>query len=173
MDIILGDDGIRRRKTAGLGTRSRTQKLCTGKDNTCSNVASSNNICKGCASGNYRVDKADHDEGENFEKNGIRYIYTGGQKRKICGGNENTCDKLARDGGLCIGCATGNPKTVERQAGDIVTIDNIRSKYDGKQLRRLCTGDNNACAKVATVNGMCKLHANGGQRKKIVKKINK
>jgi hypothetical protein len=169
MNIIIGEDGIRRRTLTDAAGKKRKYKLCTGQNNTCVNDVKANNLCKGCVTGVYQFAAEERAEGEKFEENGTRYIFTGGQRRKLCNGKENTCEKLVRSGGKCSGCVSGKEKvsTEGMVVGTIIEKDGVRSKFDGKQMRKLCSGDN--CAKYATTKGQCILHANGGVRRKTVK----
>lgn len=171
MDVFIGEDGIRRRRVVDFAGKKHIYKLCTGQDNTCINDMKANNLCKGCVTGVYKFAAEERAEGEKFEENGTRYIFTGGQRRKLCNGKENTCEKLVRNCGKCAGCVSGKEKitTEGMVAGAIIEKDGIRSKFDGKQLRKLCAGDNNQCVKYATTKGQCILHANGGVRRKTVK----
>jgi hypothetical protein len=171
MEIITGEDGIRRRKTIDVNGKKRLYKLCTGQGNTCVNDAKANDLCKGCVTGVYKFAADEHVEGDKFEENGIRYIFTSEQRRKLCNGKDNTCEKLVRSGGKCAGCASGREKAPIDGliVGAIVERDDTRSKFDGKQLRKLCSGDENKCLKYATTKGQCVLHANGGIRQKTAK----
>lgn len=168
MDFPLGVDGFRRRTVIGANAKKRTYKLCIGQGNTCTNDAKADGTCAGCKSGIYKGAAEERVEGEKFEENGERFIYTGGQRRKLCNGKDKTCEKLVRADGLCAGCESGKEKAPigELAVGDIIERDGARFKYDGKQLRRLCSGAENTCVKFATTKGQCILHSNGGERKK-------
>jgi hypothetical protein len=169
MEVFVGEDGIRRRRVRDAAGKLRTYKYCSGRDNTCENDAKTNGLCKGCVTGNYKDERPERVEGEIFaDAEGIRCIYTGGQTKKFCNGKDNTCEKYVRADGLCAGCTSGNEKMKldGLVLGQIVEKDGGRFKFDGKQLRRLCSGDDNTCAKYVAKAGMCNLHNNGGVRKK-------
>jgi hypothetical protein len=167
MEVFVGEDGIRRRRTRDAKGKTRTYKLCSGKENTCESDAKAEGMCVGCKTGNYKGGNEEHVEGELFEENGFRYIFTGGQKRKYCTGKDNTCDKYVRADDLCLGCTNGREHVDNSnlKLGDIIEKDGSRFKFDGKQLRRLCSGEENKCPKFATKQGLCIIHSNGGVRK--------
>lgn len=164
MEFFTGDDGIRRRRVVdGLG-KAHTYKLCTGQNNACENDAKADDLCTGCKTGVYKLPTEARAEGEKFEENGERFIFTGGQRKKLCKGKGNTCEKLVRKEGHCAGCSSGREKApIEGlKIGDVVDRADGKFKFDGKQLRRLCA---DGCGKFAVKEGKCNLHANGGVRK--------
>lgn len=171
MEITIDANGIRRRHVIDGKGKKRSYKLCTDQENTCMNDGRENGTCAGCKAGAHRY-AIERQEGDLFTEDGIRFIFTGGQRKKLCVGKDNTCSKLARADAQCTGCTTSRERLPikDRVRGEIIINNGQRLKFDGREFRKPCTGDDDTCTKYAITNGQCKIHANGGARKERVKK---
>jgi len=145
-----------RHKTRADG---RERALCNGKNNTCPSEAKSGGMCIGCKNGTSKTVFENRAEGEIFtDDNGNRYTHIGGQSRKLCTGNNNTCESIAKKGGLCSGHIAGTKRysNTGLVKGQTVLRDDIWYVYDGKQCRKKClTAD---CSSVAKKTGRCSKH---------------
>lgn len=162
--ITISQDGIRRKHHVGKNGKNRTTKLCTGNNNECPNDAKADNLCTGCKSGRHRDEAGARKEGEIFTKDGIRYKHVGGQSRKLCTGNDNTCNKIIKRDNLCDGCISGRGKISHMGLieGQVVINHGRRYRYNGKALVLLCSGDNDTCPKYRDKDGLCHLHYHDG-----------
>jgi len=102
-------------------------------------------------------------EGELFRRGDIRYKYVGGQSRKLCVGDNNTCNHLISSGGLCVGHKNGTVRTPNRilKKGDTLILNGIRYQFNGLQKVRLCIHERDGvlCKQVSVKDGMCKSHS--------------
>lgn len=139
----------------------RKVKLCAGKDNACAKEAKSNGLCTGCKTGFDRTMFINRNEDDIFtDSRGVRYKFIGGQSRKLCIGDENTCKSYRDDStGLCVGHRTGFKKygTKGLVKGDIIERNGKRKVFDGVHIHNICSEPN--CNIVAVKSGKCKKHS--------------
>lgn len=88
-----------------------------------------------------------------------------GRKRRLCLGNEDTCMKEAKTGGLCVTCSNGGiPRAffLNRAEGELFAHGNIRYIFMGGQTRHLCQALGNTCVSLRLDgDGLCAYHKNG------------
>lgn len=89
---IFTNNGIRYKRANG-----QSRKLCTGKNNTCETVIMLNGLCSACTpkQPKEKKEKPEQKKGDITVSNGIRYMYNGHQKCKLCNGDNDTCMKYA------------------------------------------------------------------------------
>lgn len=159
MNIETREDGSRFKIRGNTKTR-----LCLGKDNTCDKEAKKLNKCLGCHRGYSKTEFKNRQEGDRFIANGFRYKFVGGQSRKLCSGENNTCGNIRSKGVLCHGHMKGTVQTKNDQykKGDKMVLNGIRYMYNGKQKVQLCNfklGIGKLCEQVRVKDGKCKSHS--------------
>ena len=141
----------------------RKVKLCSGLDNTCTSEAKTEGKCIGCKTGNNKKVFDNRREGEVFAVNKpnsiVRYRRIGGQSRKLCIGDDNTCPALREVDKLCRGHISGFKKygTEGLVKGDVIERNGELRLYDGIQLRQFC--DFPECKQITVKDGKCKSHS--------------
>ena len=137
----------------------RKVKLCSGLDNTCTSEAKKDGTCIGCKTGRKQTDFDNRQEGEVFIASGCRQKRAGGQNRKLCIGDNDTCMSFRKHGDLCDGHHSGFKKygTDDLKKGDIVERNGELRIYDGYQLRQFCSAPD--CKQITVIGGECKSHA--------------
>lgn len=128
--------GIRYKYVGG-----QSRQLCTGSNNTCTNVRSHGKLCHGHHNGTAQTPNAGLKKGDEMILNGIRYRYNGTQKVQLC-------DYINTDGDLC----------------EQVRVKNGRCKTHSEEWH--CKFTEYACIRIRTHGDYCSRHRNNIQHPK-------
>jgi len=122
-------------------TKAR-KRLCIGDNNTCTRFrADGTNLCTGHKNGTVRTPNKDLKKGDKMILNGIRYVYNGIQKVRLC-------DEVLPNGQLCE----------QTRVND--------GKCKTHALAWKCKFTGYPCSRIRTVGNYCKRHENNVQNPK-------
>lgn len=156
---------IKRSNGFRILNKSGLERLgCKGNNDTCDHRIMNMKVGF-CASHAAEAGIEDPNEGNPKKIGDVRYIRRSWQWRRQCAADDNTCEKLAKQGSkLCDGHISGIQKfsTKDLMKGDKLIRNGKQKIYDGIQIRDICKyvyPNNISCTTVVINGGFCKTHS--------------